>query len=1124
MRRSEPPELASISADQAQWVSEVCNEFEDHWGRVDRPTVQDYMRRVCDDADPVARLVLLRELLTSERELRERDNKGCDVDTYRAFFNTPRETDVVDFILGEEARVDGKRRFHVVKRHAQGGLGEVFIAHDRHVDRDVALKRIRPEFADDESSRNRFIREAEITGQLEHPNIAPVYSLGLDGDRLPFYAMRLIEGQPLHEAISDLHKTHARGDERGGWVLALRRFLGKFNDVCDAVAFAHSRGVLHRDIKPANVILGRRFGETILVDWGLAKRIGESESDSVARPIPHDEHDGTCLTAHGSVLGTLPYMSPEQAQSATGPLSAASDIYSLGATLYHLLTGRPPFDGKDYEELRRKVTQGDFRSPRRVDPKVPRALEAIVLKAMAREPGDRYATATALAADIEHWLADEPVSGWREPLTVRTGRRIRRHRSLVLSAAAVFLVGAVGLAGFSIVLATKNRELDGQRLQAVGQRNRAESEAEIAKAINEFLNDDLLAQASSDAQSTPDTQADPDIKVRTLLDRAAGRISGKFADKPLVEASIRRTIGNSYNKLGLVPAATLHLERALELYQKALGEENVATLETMVALGELYTGSNSPALAESLLIRAREGWKKLRGPEHPDTLSATMTLAQLYQTHGKLDLAEGLFVEALTGFRRTRGNDHIETVGALHNLAMLYKSQGKLAAAEPLLRETRDGIGRLKGPKHPDALVATSNLGQLYYEEDKLTDAERLLEDVLKGRTEVLGHNHPLTLDSRSDLAMVYGRQRRWSEAEKTEREVLDGKRSTLGPNHRSVFTTMMNLASFCAKQNNLAEAERLLNEALDGCRRVYGSNDPDTRSIMANLDTLYRNQHKFDEAEKLLANAVDGLRTTLGDGHPDTLGAIGNLASLYGLQGKAAKAEPLLHDALRLRTERLGPDHKDTLLAMRSLAACYLTEGKTTEAEPLLLELRGRRTRVLKADHPDTIATLHDLAFCYQLEGKLDQAESLFADVLELRQKVLGREHTDTAATMEGLGSVRIVREEYSSAQSVLQKCLEIREKAMPDYWLRFHTESLLGACLVGEKKYDEAEVRLRSGYQGMKDREKTIPPVVRRRLSEAAERLIQLYDAWGKKDKADEWLTRYEDLVFPDKPFAPL
>jgi eukaryotic-like serine/threonine-protein kinase len=1081
--------------------------------------------------------------------------------------------------------------FIIVREIGRGGMGIVYEAEEKSLNRAVALKVLPPGALSEGKQVQRFEREAKAAARLHHTNIVPVFGVGQQ-DGQPYYVMQYIEGLGLNAVLGELRRLRqgkaadgelpsgaeetksVHGSERqdpgglravevaislgngefgatgkrspeesaeiehsGDTVIVAPKFVRECNtptdpsslfgagsselssrsrdrrgfylsvariglQVAEALEYANGEGVLHRDIKPSNLLLDAR-GRVWLTDFGLAKMV-----------------DSEDLTHTGDFVGTLRYMAPERFR---GMCDERSDVYSLGLTLYEMVALRPAFDASDRHKLIECVLHTEPPRLRKLVPTVPRDLATIIEKMIAPGPERRYATAAALADDLRRFVNGRSITARRASAAERAVRWCRRNPWVAVSL--VLLVLGTALSGWQAVRATfAERTARRAEASALTQRKRAEDEAEIAEAINEFLNDDLLAQASSDAQATPDNVADPDIKVRTLLDRAAGRISGKFADKPLVEASIRRTIGNTYYKLGLVPAATLHLERALELYQKAVGEENVSTLETMVALGELYTGSNSPALAESLLIRAREGWKRLRGPEHPDALSATITLAQLYQTQGKMDLAEGLLVEALTGLRRARGKDHIETIGALHNLAMLYKSQGKLADAEPLLREARDGIVRLKGPKHPDALVATSNLGQLCYEEDKLTDAERLLEDVLRSRTEVLGHNHPLTLDSRSDLAMVYGRQRRWSEAEKTEREVLDGKRGTLGPNHRSVFTTMVNLASFCALQNNLADAERLLKEALDGCRRMFGWHDPDTRSIMASLGNLYQNQHRFDEAERLLLNVVEESSATLGADNPDTLAAKNSLAALDVFQAKAAKAEPLLREVLTIRSEQFGPDHTATLLAMQSLAACYLVEGKLEEAEPLLEDVWKGRKRVLKPDHPDTIKATSDLADCYRLQRKLEMAEKFALEVLEMSRRGLGTDHPDTAGAMDLLGMVRIAREKYSDAEELLQECLKIREKTTPDHWSRFNTERLLGDCLLAQKKYDEAEKCLLSAYRGMKQRERTMAPTVKRYLFEAAERLVQLYDAQGNKDKADEWLTRYEDLVFPDKPFAPL
>jgi Flp pilus assembly protein TadD len=324
-------------------------------------------------------------------------------------------------------------RFRVVRPHARGGLGDVFVAYDEELHREVALKEIQPRHAGDGESRSRFLLEAEVTGRLEHPGVVPVYGLGRHPDGRPFYAMRFIKGDTLKDAVDRFHRAEVRGRDPGERALALRELLARFVAVCNAVAYAHSRGVLHRDLKPANIMLGA-YGETLVVDWGLAKVTGRREGEArggeaALRPRAADG----LSTVVGTVMGTPGYVSPEQAMGAVDAVGPASDIYSLGATLYHLLTGRPPVERKVVFEAK----QG-----------VPPALRAVCRKAMALKPEDRYGTALALAADVEHWLADEPVSAYREPWATRARRWIRRHKPAVAAAAAaalaVLLLGGAG--------------------------------------------------------------------------------------------------------------------------------------------------------------------------------------------------------------------------------------------------------------------------------------------------------------------------------------------------------------------------------------------------------------------------------------------------------------------------------------------------------------------------------------------------------------------------------------------------------------------------------------------------------------------------------------------------------
>jgi eukaryotic-like serine/threonine-protein kinase len=375
-------------------------------------------------------------------------------------------------------------RYRVVRSHARGGLGEVFVALDGELNREVALKEIQGRYADDAVSRARFVVEAEVTGGLEHPGIVPVYGLGEYQDGRPYYAMRFVRGESLKEAITHFHRK--RGEEpadASSRELELHKLLGRFVDVCNAMEYAHVRGVLHRDLKPANVMLGP-FGETLVVDWGLAKPFDDqvrTNGHSVDAPTTApglDRAEALGLSADlgpgtgrirplsasgemydvlfGTTVGTPHYMSPEQADGRV-ELTPASDIYSLGATLYNLLTGTTPFTEKSLMPLLAKVRKGDFPSPRQVDPSVPPALDAICRHAMALKPEDRYPSSRDLAEDVEHWMADEPVSAYAEPWTARAARWARRHRTFVTTAAALLIAAVVGL-GTTAYLVEQERE------------------------------------------------------------------------------------------------------------------------------------------------------------------------------------------------------------------------------------------------------------------------------------------------------------------------------------------------------------------------------------------------------------------------------------------------------------------------------------------------------------------------------------------------------------------------------------------------------------------------------------------------------------------------------------------
>lgn len=400
--------------------------------------------------DPEKSLAAVSSITSFRAELEKIDDSDIHICLTRIPQSAPDHDPLQTLQLGAGKSTSNGLRFRVLRPHARGGLGEVFVASDDELHREVALKQIQDRHADDSASRARFMLEAEITGGLEHPGIVPVYGLGTYADGRPYYAMRFIRGDSLEEAIGRFHKADAASRDPGERTLELRQLLGRFIDVCNAIEYAHSRGVLHRDLKPGNIMLGK-YGETLVVDWGLAKLAGRtgSHSDLTEVSLRPSAASGSSPTEMGNAIGTPAYMSPEQADGRLDILGRASDVYSLGATLYTLLSGRRAFQGRTVEEVLRKVRAGDFQAPRQVKPQTPVALEAICLKAMSHAPENRYQSPRLLADDLEHWMADEPVAAQVESLAQRLSRFGRRHRAWVRAGAAALIV----IAGVSLVAA-----------------------------------------------------------------------------------------------------------------------------------------------------------------------------------------------------------------------------------------------------------------------------------------------------------------------------------------------------------------------------------------------------------------------------------------------------------------------------------------------------------------------------------------------------------------------------------------------------------------------------------------------------------------------------------------------
>ena len=1033
---------------------------------------------------------------------------------------SPTAPDLPDRALGPGPGTVLAERYTLTERIGEGGMGSVWAARQSEpVKRSVAVKLVKAGM-DSRSVLARFEQERQALALMDHPSIAKVFDAGMTPTGQPFFVMELVDGQPL---------TWFCDDER----LTPRQRLELFVPICQAVQHAHQKGIVHRDLKPGNILVTRVDGKPTpkVIDFGLVKATEGSLTEM------------SMATQLGAVIGTLEYMAPEQAAFVGTDIDTRADIYSLGVILYELLTGQRPVDSRrlkqaTFTEMVRIIQEEDPDKPsrrlaseatltelaaaRHTEPgkllsQLRGDLDWVVMKCLEKQRERRYASANGLARDIERYLSDEVVEA-RPPSTgYRMGKFLRRNRGSALAAAAVTAALIVGVVAFARqarvagqqrdlaraagqaearqrLLANQERDravaaevqaqrdrsrAQGSEAQALEDRNlaleqkrRADSESAAAKAVNDFLQNDLLAQASASNQSGETARPDPDLKVRTALDRAAARVAGKFDRQPELEAAIRNTIGRTYLDLGQYPEAAKQLESAVELYRRKLGANHPRTLSATNQLGDVYRLQGKYAEAEVLCGRVLEISRRVLGPEHPDTLNAMHGVASIYDLQGKYPEAESLYLLVLERRRRVLGPEHPDTLVSMNTLAANYDMQGKYPQADALFSQTLAVRRRVLGPEHPSTLWSANELAWVQIEEGKYAEAEALYLETLEIQKRVLGPEHPSTVSSSNGLAYLY----------------------------------------LC--KGEYPQAETLWRQALEVSGRVLGSEHPNTLSILNNVAEVCDRQGKYAQAEALNTQALEIRRRTLGPEHPDTLSSMNNLAKVRAMQGKYAEAEALHGQALEISRRVLGPEHPDTLNGMYWMATSTARQGRSDEAEALYRQVLEVRRRTLGPEHPDTLSALAGLASMCQAQGKYSQAETHAAQTLAGRRKALGPDHAETVDGTVSLAVTLQAQEKFAQSETLARQAVELDRQKRPDDWRRFHAESVLGGSLAGQKKYAEAEPLLIGGCQGMAARRERMAVPDLDHLDRALDRVVRLYEAWGKPELAAEWRTRAKTL----------
>jgi serine/threonine-protein kinase len=592
----------------------------------------------------------------------------------------------------------GAARYRVLHLHATGGLGQVSLAVEEELHREVALKQIQDRHASDADCRARFLREAEITARLEHPGIVPVYGLDSDEQGRPRYAMRFIRGESLHDAIRHFHEADQSRRDPSERALALRGLLRRFVDVCNAVAYAHSKGVIHRDLKPANVMLGD-YGETLVVDWGLARVL--DQEDAATQPYRGIEtrlDSGSTPTQQGQVVGTLAYMAPEQARGEQERVGIGSDVFSLGATLYCLLTGEPPYHG-NRDEVLALACQGQVLAARQVNARVPAALEAVCRKALSSRPEDRYASVRELAAEVERWLADEPLLAHRESPATRLRRWGRRHRSVVAAALVLLVASVVGLSLGLWAVGVEQQETARQR--------------DLALEAEQRAKDNQAAAQKAEAQAKKElARADHNLK---LARHAVDECFGVAREHPLLQGD------------NLKQVKKLLLTRTLPFFNhfsKQTPEDRTLTeqqVEDLFKVGYITDEIGSKEEALAWYERARAVLLALV-KAHPRVPRYRAALATIWDKLGNFQAETGKPAEALASFQKGLDlrlavcKDHPDVADyqadlAINwsNLGILHRQRGEPALAVQSYEKARDLLLAL-GKAHPAVPRYRSNL------------------------------------------------------------------------------------------------------------------------------------------------------------------------------------------------------------------------------------------------------------------------------------------------------------------------------------------------------------------------------------------------------------------------------
>ena len=848
----------------------------------------------------------------------------------------------------EQASFVGRRigPYEIERELGRGGMSRVFLAHraDGEYEQQVAIKLLRPGL-DSDLDLERLRGERQILAKLNHPNIARLLDGGVTPEGQPYLVLEFVDGLPIDKYC---------GDRK----LSVAGRLDLFATVADATQYAHRNLIVHRDLKPSNIFV-TNDGTVKLLDFGLAKLLERQDTFS-----------GAPTTRTGHRWMTPEYAAPEQVLGES--ITTVTDVYQLGIVLYELLTGRLPFAVRDrnIHQLEEAVLRTEPPLPSSTDAAnrtLRGDLDAIVMKAIRKEPERRYESVAAMFDDVQRYRQGRPVLARPDSAAYRVGKFVRRHQAGV----------AVGVAAVALLAAASIRE---RTLRA-----RAETEASRAKAVQEYL----VSVFDVADPFAPIELRSGDVSARALLDRGASRLDSVLAGHSGNQAELRQVFGRVYANLGLYDQATAQLTRSLE---------------------ERRT---------------------LYGPRHVQVADAMDELGQTLTTRDKLDEAEPLLREAVAQRREFLGNQSPELAQSLDHLGILLRVRNNFAGADSALREALDIRRATLGPRAAQVAASLNSLGLVLFWKAKYAEAEPLYREALSIQDETIGTEHPLTAQTVQNLAQTLERQRKLDEAETLYRRALAIKRKTLGDNHPSVTINLNNLGGFLLRERGkIDEAEAMTREALALDRKMFGENHENVAASLDNLATILREKAEFDEAERLYRQAYVVNEALFGRKHAKTALSLNNIGVILRMKGEPDKGVPWMRDAVAVYKDWLGEKHAYTLTVSNNLARTLREAGKAADAEGLYRSVLATVDTANAGLRAVYISAEVGIGQSLLQETKARDALPFLQKGVDLAVAQFGAEHIVTADARASLAACFLDLKQPDKAQPLLESAYPLIEK----------------------------------------------------------------------------------------------